>query len=90
MNKEQKINAIRSELLAIRDTGATNMFDSRRVKEISDELGFEELSECITNNSIGYTNTIFTGETELQPIIYQKFLQNIKIIVDISFVYYII
>ena len=65
MDKEQKINTIRSELLAIRDTGATNMFDSSRDKEIADELEFEELSEYITNNPKGYANAIFTGEIEL-------------------------
>nr|DAH98321.1 MAG TPA: protein of unknown function (DUF5049) [Caudoviricetes sp.] len=65
MDKEQKINAIKSELLAVRDTGATNMFDLRRVKEIADELEFENLSEYITKNPNGYTNAIFTGEIQL-------------------------
>lgn len=65
MDQEQKINAIRSELLAVRDTGATNMFDSRRVKEIADELGFEEISEYIAKNPKGYSHAIFTGKIEL-------------------------
>ena len=65
MNKEQKINAIKSELLAVRDTGATNMFDLRRVKEIADELEFENLSEYITKNPKGYTNAILTGKIQL-------------------------
>ena len=65
MNKEQKINAIKSELLAVRDTCATNMFDLRRVKEIADELEFENLAEYITKNPNGYTNAIFTGEIQL-------------------------
>ncbi len=65
MDKAQKIDAIKSELLAIRDTGATNMFDSRRVKQLADELGFEELSEYISKNPKGYAHAIFTGKIEL-------------------------
>lgn len=65
MDKEQKINAIKSELLAVRDTCETNRFNLRIVKEIADELEFENLSEYITKNPNGYTNAIFTGEIQL-------------------------
>ena len=65
MNKEQKINAIKSELLAVRDTCATNMIDLRRVKKKTHQQQFENLSEYITKNPNGYTNAIFTGEIQL-------------------------
>lgn len=50
------------QIIAIRDTGATNMFDSHRVSEICDVLGFDELQEFIAKNNIGYTKFILTGD----------------------------
>lgn len=52
------------QILAIRDTGATNMFDVQRVSEICDVLGFEELQDFIAKDSAAYCQFILTGKRE--------------------------
>ena len=59
MNEE-----IRNQILAIRETGATNMFDTRTAKDIAEMLGFDELADYLSNreNRRAYANFILTGK----------------------------
>ena len=41
---------IKNQILAVRQTGATNMFDIIRVMEIAEELDFDELVEYLPAN----------------------------------------
>lgn len=52
------------QILAIRDTGATNMFDVNRVSEICDVLGFDELQDFIAKDANAYCQFILTGKRE--------------------------
>ncbi len=53
---------IKSQILAIRQTGATNMFDIVKVKEIAELLDFTELAEFLPENKAEYVNFILHGE----------------------------
>lgn len=56
---------IRKQILTIRDTGETNMLDSRAVQVIANRLGFYELVVFIEENRREYARFIMTGgETE--------------------------
>lgn len=56
---------IRKQILTIRDTGETNMLDSRAVQVIANRLGFYELLVFIEENRREYARFIMTGgETE--------------------------
>ena len=55
---------IKNQILFIRDTAITNMFDLGMVKELATEFDMPELIEFIENNSKAYTHFIFTGEVE--------------------------
>ena len=56
---------IREQILAVRDTGETNMLDSRAVQVIANRLGFYELVVFIEENRREYARFIMTGgETE--------------------------
>lgn len=56
---------IRRQILTIRDTGETNMLDSRAVQVIANRLGFYELVVFIEENRREYARFIMTGgETE--------------------------
>lgn len=59
MNEE-----IKNEILAVRETGATNMFDVRTVKEIARQLAFDELADFLSDrkNHQAYCNFILTGK----------------------------
>lgn len=61
-------NKIKAQIMAIRDTGATNMFDVQRVSEICDVLGFDELQDFIAKNAHGYCHFILTGSWEFGKI----------------------
>ena len=52
------------QILAIRDTGATNMFDAKRVSELCDVLGFDELQDFIAKDANAYCQFILTGKRE--------------------------
>lgn len=54
---EQIIN----QILYIRDTGLTNMFDVRRVREIAMELDMEELADYLDSHRKEYSEFILTG-----------------------------
>ena len=53
---------IRNQILAIRQTGATNMFDIIRVKEIAELMEFTELVEFLPENKAEYVNFILSGK----------------------------
>ena len=52
---------IREQILAVRDTGETNMLDSRAVQVIANRLGFYELVVFIEENRREYARFIMTG-----------------------------
>jgi len=52
---------VREGILAVRDTGRTNMFDIDAVKEIAYELGYEEVVDWIENHPGDYSRGIFEG-----------------------------
>ena len=53
---------IKKQVLDIRDSGETNMFDVSRVKIISLRKGYFELLEFLENNPNAYVRFILTGE----------------------------
>ena len=58
MNKK-----IKEQILAIRDTGLTNMFDVVAVQRIANDMGFYELVLFLEENRKEYAHFILTGET---------------------------
>lgn len=59
MNEE-----IKNEILAVRETGATNMLDVRTVREIARQLAFDELADFLSDrkNHQAYCKFILTGK----------------------------
>lgn len=55
-------NKIKEQILAIRDTGETNMFDVRKVQEIAQREGYDELLDYLADNTGAYSRFILTGE----------------------------
>lgn len=55
---------IKDQILFIRETGITNMFDLGMVKALAKEFDMPELVEFIENNSKAYTHFILTGEVK--------------------------
>ncbi len=53
---------IKEQILAIRDTGLTNMFDTKIVQKIAYDMGFYELVNYIEENKSQYGHFILTGE----------------------------
>ncbi len=53
---------IRKEILAIRDTGRTNMLDAPMVQRIAYELEYFDLVIFIEEHRKDYIHFIFTGE----------------------------
>ena len=53
---------IKEQILAIRDTGETNMFDVRKVQEIALREGYDELLVYLADNTGAYARFILTGE----------------------------
>ena len=58
MNKEK----IKSQIIAIRDTGLTNMFDIHMVQRLAYEREFYELVTFIEESPCEYAHFIFTGK----------------------------
>lgn len=54
---------IKRQILAVRDTGETNMLDTRMVQIIANREGFYELVIYLEEHKREYINFIFTGET---------------------------
>ena len=55
---------VKEQILAVRDTGLTNMFDLRAVQRIAYEMDFYELVTFIEEEKGAYVRFILTGETE--------------------------
>lgn len=53
---------VRKQVLAIRDTGLTNMFDVVAVQRIANDMGFYELVVYLEEKRKEYVNFILTGE----------------------------
>ena len=53
---------IKEQILAIRSTGETNMFDVRKVQEIALREGYDELLVYLADNIGAYSRFILTGE----------------------------
>lgn len=55
---------IKEQILKIRDTGLTNMFDITMVQRIAYELDFLDLVNYLVDNKDEYTHFIITGNTK--------------------------
>lgn len=55
---------IKQQILAIRETGETNMFDVRKVQEIALREGYDELLLYLADNIGAYSGFILTGKEE--------------------------
>lgn len=53
---------VRKQILAIRDTGLTNMFDVVAVQRIANDMCFNELVVYLEENRKEYAHFILTGE----------------------------
>lgn len=53
---------IKEQILAIRETGETNMFDVQKVQEIALREGYHELAVYLTENKAAYARFILTGD----------------------------
>ena len=53
---------IKKQILAVRDTGLTNMFDANAVQRIAYDMGFFELVVYLEEHRREYAHFIFTGE----------------------------
>ena len=53
---------VRKQILAIRETGITNMFDVAAVQRIANDMGFYELVLFLEENRKEYAHFILTGE----------------------------
>lgn len=53
---------VKEQILAVRDTGLTNMFDTRMVQRISFDMGFFELVTFLEEHMDKYVRFILTGE----------------------------
>jgi len=59
MNKK-----IKEQILSIRATGETNMFDVPKVREIALREGYAELLAFLANNTGAYARYILTGDKD--------------------------
>ena len=55
---------IKEQILAVRDTGLTNMFDVRVVQRIAYEMDFYELVDFLKENQKAYVHFIMHGDEE--------------------------
>lgn len=53
---------VKKQILAIRDTGLTNMFDIHAVQRIAYDMDFYELVNFIEENRSAYVRFILTGD----------------------------
>ena len=54
---------VKDQILAVRDTGLTNMFDVCTVQRIANDMGFYELVVFLEKHRRDYAQFILTGET---------------------------
>ena len=57
-------DTIKEQILAVRDTALTNMFDVNMVQRIANDMGFYELVIYLEDHRREYAHFILTGETE--------------------------
>jgi len=57
-------DTIKQQILAVRDTALTNMFDVNMVQRIANDMGFYELVIYLEDHRREYAHFILTGETE--------------------------
>lgn len=55
---------IKEQILTIRNSGLTNMFDVARVQSIANELGFYELVVYLIGHRAEYSRFILTGKAD--------------------------
>lgn len=55
---------IKEQILAIPNSGVTNMFDVLRVQYIANELGFYELVVYLIDHKTDYSRFILTGKAD--------------------------
>ena len=55
-------NTVKQQILAIRATGETNMFDVNRVQHIANRKGYYELVVYLEDHRKEYVNFILTGK----------------------------
>ena len=55
------LDKVRTQILSVRDSGLTNMFDVPTVQRLAYNAGFYELVAYIEENRSGYCNFIMTG-----------------------------
>ncbi|QNU66466.1 DUF5049 domain-containing protein [Ruminiclostridium herbifermentans] len=53
---------VKKQILVIRDTGLTNMFDVHMVERIANDMGFYELVIYLKEHRKEYAHFILTGE----------------------------
>lgn len=53
---------IKKQILSIRDSGRTNMFDTNMVQYLANELGYYELVMYLEEHRKEYVRFILTGE----------------------------
>ena len=53
---------VKKQILAVRDTCLTNMFDVNAVQRIANDMGFYELVVYLEDNRREYAHFILTGE----------------------------
>lgn len=53
---------VRQQIMTIRDTGLTNMFDVSTVQRIANDFAFYELVVYLEENRKEYVHFILTGE----------------------------
>lgn len=58
----QMNDKVKEQILAVRDTGLTNMFDVNTVQRIAYEMDFYELVDFIETDKKAYTNFILYGK----------------------------
>ena len=54
---------VKKQILAIRDTGLTNMFDVRKVQRIANDMEFYELVVYLEEHRREYAHFILSGKT---------------------------
>lgn len=55
---------VKKQILSVRDTGLTNMFDTAFVQRIAFDMNFFELVNFIEENKSAYVRFILTGEAK--------------------------
>ena len=65
-NDAPYIEAVKAAIIAIKNTGRTNMFDTITVQRIAFDMGFYELVDFIETERKAYAHFILTGEMPIR------------------------